>query len=107
MSGSRSNSRAAKTTAGEKHLDRRWLAVAERDRAADGTFVYAVTTTGIYCRPSCPSKRPKRANVVYFDTPRAAAAAGFRDCKRCNPIDPESDVVWRSWRSQHWQRRRA
>ena len=51
----------------------------------DGAFIYAVKTTGIYCRPGCPSRRPKRENVIFFDRARDAAAAGFRPCKRCRP----------------------
>ncbi len=63
----------------------RWSAFVERDAARDGAFVVAVRTTGIYCRPSCPSRRPKRENVLFFDRPEAAEAAGFRPCKRCRP----------------------
>lgn len=62
-----------------------WNAVAHRARAADGAFVYAVTTTGVYCRPSCPSRRPKRENVQFFPLPEAAEQAGFRPCRRCRP----------------------
>jgi len=62
-----------------------WDAVAERDRAMDGVFFYAVVSTGIYCRPSCPSKRPHRQNVVFFRRRAAAERAGFRPCKRCKP----------------------
>ncbi|MBW8861447.1 MAG: bifunctional DNA-binding transcriptional regulator/O6-methylguanine-DNA methyltransferase Ada [Acidobacteria bacterium] len=65
--------------------DMRWRLVSERERTADGAFVYAVTSTGIYCRPSCPSRRPRRDRVVFFDAADAARAAGFRACKRCNP----------------------
>lgn len=65
----------------------RLRAVAARDRDADGHFVYAVTTTGVYCRPSCPSRKPKAENTVFFDTPRDAESAGYRPCKRCNPRD--------------------
>ena len=62
---------------------RRWEAVLRRDRAADGEFVYAVATTGVYCRPSCAARRPRRENVAFFDSPDAARAAGFRACRRC------------------------
>lgn len=72
----------------------RWQAVAARDAGADGTFVYAVQTTGIYCRPSCPSKRPKPTNVVYFSLAQAAEAAGFRPCKRCKPDAIASAPAW-------------
>jgi AraC family transcriptional regulator of adaptative response/methylated-DNA-[protein]-cysteine methyltransferase len=63
----------------------RWRAVLARDGAADGTFVFAVRTTGVYCRPSCPARRPLRANVAFFADGAAARAAGFRACKRCAP----------------------
>ncbi len=62
-----------------------WQAVMERGRAVDDDFVFAVTTTGIYCRPSCPARRPHRRNARFFATPAKAEAAGFRACKRCNP----------------------
>lgn len=65
--------------------DDRWRKALARDRTSDGTFVYAVSTTGIYCRPSCPSKRGKRGNVVFFETCEQAEAAGFRPCLRCKP----------------------
>jgi AraC family transcriptional regulator of adaptative response/methylated-DNA-[protein]-cysteine methyltransferase len=61
--------------------------VLARDRTADGAFVYAVTSTGIFCRPSCPSRRPRPDRVRFFDDTTAAAAAGFRACKRCRPTD--------------------
>jgi AraC family transcriptional regulator of adaptative response/methylated-DNA-[protein]-cysteine methyltransferase len=62
-----------------------WDALAGRDRAMDGVFFYAVRTTGVYCRPSCPSRRPKPENVVFFRNRTAAERAGFRPCKRCKP----------------------
>ena len=62
-----------------------WAAVAARDAAKDGQFVYAVTTTGIYCRPSCGARRAKRENVRFYATIGAAERAGFRACKRCRP----------------------
>ncbi len=62
----------------------RWHAVAERDRDADGAFICAVRTTGIYCRPICPS-RPKPENVEFFENWQAAERAGYRACKRCKP----------------------
>src|SRR5256885_14126726 len=65
--------------------DSRWQAVLARDGASDGKVVFAVSSTGIYCRPSCPSKRPKRENVTFFRQPQAAETAGFRDCLRCRP----------------------
>ena len=60
-------------------------AVAARDARYDGAFVYGVTTTQVYCRPSCPSRAAKPANVRFFDDPGAAERAGFRACKRCQP----------------------
>ncbi len=63
--------------------DPRWQAVLGRDPAA--AFVYGVTSTGIYCRPACPSRRPSPANVRFFDDPAAAETAGFRACLRCRP----------------------
>ena len=65
----------------------RWHAVQTRSRASDGQFVYAVSSTGIYCRPSCPSRRPRRDRVAFFETPEGAREAGFRACKRCHPND--------------------
>jgi AraC family transcriptional regulator of adaptative response/methylated-DNA-[protein]-cysteine methyltransferase len=62
-----------------------WTAVERRDRTADGLFVYGVRSTHVYCRPSCPSRRPARAGVDYFPTPAMAEAGGFRACKRCRP----------------------
>jgi len=64
---------------------RRWQAVCDRDRAEDGRFVFAVRTTGVYCRPSCSARRARRDNVAFYNTPAAAEAAGFRPCKRCRP----------------------
>ncbi len=65
--------------------DARWQALVGRDPAADGHFVYSVRTTGVYCRPTCPSRRALRANVRFHDTCEDAEAAGFRPCKRCRP----------------------
>lgn len=62
-----------------------WRAVEQRDARADGSFVYAVTSTGVYCRPSCPSRRPRRERVRFFRLPASAEAAGFRACRRCDP----------------------
>jgi len=66
-------------------IDRCWQAVYERDATQDGQFVFAVRSTGIFCRPSCPARRPKRENVSFHIDAAAAAAAGFRPCKRCSP----------------------
>ncbi len=73
-----------------------------RDTAADGQFFYAVKSTMIYCRPSCPSRRPARQNVRFFPTASAAEQAGFRACKRCRPDlatprpDPQADLIARA-----------
>jgi len=63
----------------------RWQAIQARDRSADGAFVYAVRSTGIYCRPSCPSRKPSKEQVVFFPLPEAAEQQGFRACRRCRP----------------------
>jgi len=78
----------------------KWHAVQKRDRGADGAFVYAVRSTGIYCRPSCPSRKPQRAQVEFFPLPEAAEQRGFRPCRRCypdtiNPRDPRAEAVAR------------
>lgn len=65
--------------------DERWAAVVGHDAGSDGAFVYAVRSTGVYCRPSCPSRRPLRRNVEFFDHPHEAEAAGFRARLRCRP----------------------
>lgn len=67
-----------------------WTAVLARDAAHDGRFVYAVRTTGVFCRPSCPSRRPRRENVAFFADSRSALAAGYRACRRCRPDVPEA-----------------
>jgi AraC family transcriptional regulator of adaptative response/methylated-DNA-[protein]-cysteine methyltransferase len=75
----------------------RWQAVVGRDASLDGTFVFAVSSTGIFCRPSCPAKRPRRENVRFFDHATAAEQAGYRACLRCRPkaVDgnPQSALV--------------
>jgi len=78
----------------------RWEAVQSRDVRADGRFVYAVRSTGIYCRPSCPSRKPRREQVVFFSLPEAAEQHGFRACQRCRPRaarlrDPRVEAVAR------------
>jgi len=73
----------------------RWQALTHRDRQADGVFVYAVQTTGIYCRPDCSSRLPNRSNVRFFQTCSEAEQAGFRPCKRCQPqaLSPREEQV--------------
>lgn len=79
--------RALKTP--EFHQDEeRWAAVRRRDRDADGRFFYSVSTTGVYCRPSCAARRPLRANVRFHATREDAERAGFRPCRRCAPDAP-------------------
>jgi len=74
-----------------------WDAVVLRDPARDGKFVFAVSTTGVYCRPSCPARRPRRENVTFFSRPEQAEQAGFRACLRCRPRsfsgNPQSDLA--------------
>jgi AraC family transcriptional regulator, regulatory protein of adaptative response / methylated-DNA-[protein]-cysteine methyltransferase len=67
------------------NADEKWQRVLARDARSDGSFVYAVRSTGIYCRPSCPSRRPKREQVAFFPQPAAAERAGYRPCRRCHP----------------------
>src|SRR5690349_6993196 len=77
--------------------DSRWEAVLARDGASDGKFVFAVSSTGVYCRPSCPSKRPRRENVSFFRHAREAESAGFRACLRCRPTslagNPRQELI--------------
>ncbi len=84
--------------------ERHWQSVLARDAEAEGAFVYAVRTTGIYCRPTCPARRPRRENVAFFALPEAAEQAGFRACRRCHPEqavvrDPQIAVVQRVCRA--------
>jgi AraC family transcriptional regulator, regulatory protein of adaptative response / methylated-DNA-[protein]-cysteine methyltransferase len=65
-----------------------WRAVQRRDAADDGRLFYGVLTTGVYCRPSCPSRRPRRENVRFFESMEEAERAGLRPCKRCRPREP-------------------
>ena len=73
---------------GSTAQDPRWAAVLARDPQADDTFFYAVRTTGVYCRPSCPARRAKPENVAFYGSCEAAEHAGFRPCKRCQPRAP-------------------
>ncbi|MBA3811298.1 MAG: bifunctional DNA-binding transcriptional regulator/O6-methylguanine-DNA methyltransferase Ada, partial [Caulobacteraceae bacterium] len=72
--------------------DPRWAHVVARDPAADGQFYYSVATTGVFCRPSCPSRTANPANVALHDTLEAARATGFRPCKRCRPDEPAPET---------------
>jgi AraC family transcriptional regulator of adaptative response/methylated-DNA-[protein]-cysteine methyltransferase len=69
----------------QSELQNRWQQVMSRDARQDGRFVFAVRTTGIYCRPSCPSRRPRRESVEFFGSPGDAERAGYRACLRCKP----------------------
>lgn len=78
-------------------MEEKWKAVLENDRRFDGAFFYGVKSTGIYCRPSCASRPPKRENVVFFGSAAEAEGAGFRPCKRCRPelaaYDPAAELA--------------
>jgi AraC family transcriptional regulator of adaptative response/methylated-DNA-[protein]-cysteine methyltransferase len=82
------------------HNEQQWQAVISKDARFDGQFVFAVTSTGVYCRPSCPSRRAHRERVKFYDLPEAAEQAGFRACLRCQPQrarvhDPQIELVQR------------
>ena len=79
-------------TATAVERDQRWARVVARDRSADETFWYSVATTGVYCRPSCPSRTANPRNVRFHTSPADAEAAGFRACKRCQPDRSSLDV---------------
>src|SRR5213595_2881444 len=77
-----------------------WNAVLARDSSRDGSFVFAVKSTGIYCRPSCPARRPRPEQVSFYQLPEAAESEGFRACRRCHPrqaraTDPRIELVRR------------
>src|SRR5215469_8306489 len=71
----------------QTELHNKWQQVIARDARQDGRFVFAVRTTGVYCRPSCPSRRPRRDSVEFFPTPNEAERAGYRACLRCKPTE--------------------
>jgi AraC family transcriptional regulator, regulatory protein of adaptative response / methylated-DNA-[protein]-cysteine methyltransferase len=99
------NSNSEIPTAGRaQSSEARWNAVRDRDPGADGKFVYAVRSTGIYCRPSCPSRKPQRRQVEFYSLPEAAEQQGFRACRRCKPQtirlrDPRTAAVARVCRA--------
>src|SRR5437763_4390157 len=72
--------------------DPRWARIVARDKTADGRLWYSVLTTGVYCRPSCPSRLANAENVQLHDTLESAKATGFRPCKRCNPDGPSIEA---------------
>jgi len=84
----------------EMNDEDRWQAVVNRDMKLDGAFVFGVSSTGIYCRPSCAARRPNREHVNFFNSPDAAEAGGFRACKRCHPkdgsVNTKSELVRRA-----------
>src|SRR5208283_1342985 len=71
----------------QTELQNKWQQILARDARQDGSFVFAVRTTGVYCRPSCPSRRPRRDSVEFFSDPRQAERAGYRACLRCKPTE--------------------
>jgi AraC family transcriptional regulator of adaptative response/methylated-DNA-[protein]-cysteine methyltransferase len=83
------------TTSHSPNDDSRWAAVLGRDPGADGQFVYAVGSTRVYCRPTCPSRRPNRRHVRFFRFPAEAEAGGYRACRRCHPRETEQTAVRR------------
>src|SRR5271168_1454434 len=80
-----SETEISETAMAESSQNRRWEAVEARDASQDGSFVFAVSSTGVYCRPSCPSRHPQRENVAFFRSPDEAEKAGYRACLRCRP----------------------
>ena len=93
---------AAKQSAPAVFAGKAWQQVLARDASADGQFFYGVKSTGIYCKPSCPSRRPERKNVSFYPSAAAAEAAGFRACLRCEPArvapkaDPQAEAIARA-----------
>jgi AraC family transcriptional regulator of adaptative response/methylated-DNA-[protein]-cysteine methyltransferase len=81
----RASSTSSHSSRSKTNDEARWAAVLARDSAYDGRFYYSVATTGVYCRPSCPARRPKRGHVRFHATREGAERAGFRPCKRCKP----------------------
>lgn len=79
------------------NAEKKWQAVCRCDANYDGMFWYGVKSTGIFCNPSCKSRRPKKDNIVYFDSPQEAMDAGYRACKRCRPdlqsYDPNRHLI--------------
>ena len=75
------------------NADHAWEAILNRNRRCDGVFVYAVSSTKVYCRPSCPSRRPARRHVTFFESSQLAEAAGYRACLRCRPQSPRGSKI--------------
>ncbi len=80
--------------AGTMKNEAQWQQVIARDARQDGRFVFAVRTTGIYCRPSCPSRRPRRDSVEFFEEPGQAERAGYRACLRCKPTQVSAQAQY-------------
>jgi AraC family transcriptional regulator, regulatory protein of adaptative response / methylated-DNA-[protein]-cysteine methyltransferase len=78
----------------QTELQNKWQQVMARDARQDGRFVFAVRTTGIYCRPSCPSRRPRRDSVEFFANPNDAERAGYRACLRCKPTEVSAQAQY-------------
>jgi len=90
--------------AAQKLTDWQWNAVSTKNRALDGVFYFGVRTTGVFCRPSCSSRPPKRENVAFFITPNDAQNAGFRACLRCRPLEtktaePAAELIANAFRT--------
>lgn len=83
------NQSAKNTQASTIENDCRWAKIQARDSSADGTFYYSVSTTGVYCKPSCGARQPRPEHVVFYDSRAEAELAGFRACKRCKPGQPD------------------
>ena len=87
----RTNFNAAQSSVPRQVADRYWDATLARDARADGAFFCAVRSTQVYCRPSCPARRPLRSNTLFFQTTRDAEREGYRPCRRCKPNEiPEA-----------------
>lgn len=84
----------SRSSTAPRERDARWQAVLARDGRSDGAFVYGVRSTGIYCRPSCGSRRPTRSRIDFFGSVEEAERAGFRACKRCRPRQPAVADPW-------------
>jgi AraC family transcriptional regulator, regulatory protein of adaptative response / methylated-DNA-[protein]-cysteine methyltransferase len=87
------NSQTEDFDSGEPSPEVRWKAVLSRDETQDGAFVFAVSSTGIYCKPSCPARHPQIEHVVFFSGPDEAERSGFRACKRCHPREASSTTL--------------
>src|SRR4030095_6704283 len=92
-----------KAEAAKRRIDWRWEAVAAKNKTFDGVFYFGVRTTGVFCRPSCSSRPPRRQNVTFFVTPSDAEDAVFRACMRCKPevarfTEPGAELIAKAFR---------